>query len=282
MVDTSGWELLGQQPWPEQSQISLDKVQGLVDLTPRRWRFKEDWPDALHTPDETGGDWGVTLPAKQPYWNVLSYDQLPIAGPNKIAGIGVGGYLSEESQLSEFKRRIEGMGTFVGIRDCLAMSFALDFTHQGGPDTPSADLYQTLIATEPAGGTSADERMRHAQVLVDQLGAFIQMMDCYKAAQIVTAVPSKDPATDFHLPVWLADQLAGRLNMEAGGDKVRTLCSRQSMRDTVALDRLEHLKGTIEVDPKCVPRQDRVDSGRRLPVRNLDELSRVSPPTGWR
>ena len=43
--------------------------------------------------------------------------------------------------------------------------------------------------------------------------------------------------------------------MEVGADKVRTLCSRQSMRDTVAPDRLEHLKGTIE-GSKCVPRQD--------------------------
>ena len=154
----------------------------------------------------------------------------------------------EDSYLPEVKRRIENMGTFIGIRDCLAMSFALDFTHEGGPHTPPTDTYRTLTATEPPQETSADELMSHAHRLVDQLEAFIQMMNCYQAAQIVTAVPSKNPATDFHLPVWLANQLAGRLNMERGADKVKTVCLRQSMRNTGAPDRLEHLKGTIDVD----------------------------------
>ena len=190
----------------------------------------------------------MTVPAKEPYWNVLTWDQLPIDGPNTLPRGGIGGFLLKDSCLPEAKRRIENMGAFIGIRDCLAMSFALDFTHQGGPDTPNADLYQTLIATDPAQGTSVGERMRHARQLVDQLGVFIQRMNCYEAAQIVTAVPSKNPATDFHLPVWLADQLAGRLNMEQGADKVKTVCLRQSMRNTGAPDRLEHLKGTIDVD----------------------------------
>ena len=162
----------------------------------------------------------MTLPAKETYWNVITWDQLPITGPNPLSGTGIGGFLLEDSYESEFKRRIENLSAFIGIRDCLAMSFALDYTHENGPNTPYTDLYQALVATEPAEGTSADERMRHARRLMDQLEVFIQRMDCYGDAQILTAVPSKDPATDFHLPVWLADQLAGRLNMEVGADKV--------------------------------------------------------------
>ena len=248
MVDTSGWKLLGQDPWPEQGPIDLDDIQGLIELRRRRWRLKDFW-SALHEPSESGGDWGVTMPSKQPYWNALKWDGLPIAGPNKISGGGIGGFLLDDSYLPEVKRRIENLGAFIGIRDCLAMSFALDFTHIGGADTPRTDTYRTLTATESAQGTLTDEHLPHAHRLVDQLEVFVQLINCYKAAEIVTAVPAKTPATAFHLPVWLADQLAERMNMERGANKVKTVRSRQSMRNTVATDRLKLLEGTIEVDP---------------------------------
>ena len=282
MVNTPGWIQPSQKPWPLQPQITLEKVQRLVSQTRRRWRLKDDWPTVLREPAEPGDDWGVTLPPEATFWNVLTWAQLPIAGPNNTSGGNVGGYLLEDSYLPEVKRRIENMGTFIGIRDCLAMSFALDFTHEGGPHTPPTDTYRTLTATEPPQETSADELMSHAHRLVDQLEAFIQMMNCYQAAQIVTAVPSKNPATDFHLPVWLANQLAGRLNMERGADKVKTVCLRQSMRNTGGARPSRAPERDDRRRFNSVPRQDRVDSGRRLPVRNLDELSRVSPSTGWR
>ena len=248
MVNTPGWVQPGQKPWPLQPQITLEKVQRLVSQTRRRWRLKDDWPTVLREPAEPGDDWGVTLPPEATFWNVLTWAQLPIAGPNNTSGGNIGGYLLEDSYLPEVKRRLEKVGAIIRIRDCLAMSFALDYTHEDGPKSPYTDLYQTLVATDPGQGTSVDERMRHAHRMVNQLEAFVRRMNCYEAAQIVTAVPSKNPAADFHLPVWLADQLSERLNMERGADKVKTLRLRLSMRNTGAPDRLEHLKGTIEVD----------------------------------
>ena len=248
MVDTSVWELLGQDPWPEQGPIGLDDIQALIEPQRRRWRLKDFW-SALHEPSKTGGDWGVTVPSKQPYWNALKWDRLPIDGPNRISGGGTGGFLLDDSFLPEVKRRIESLGAFIGIRDCLAMSFALDYTHENGPNTPYTDTYRTLTAAEPRKGTPADDQILHARRLVKQLEAFVQRVNSYAAAQIVTAVPPKDSATVFHLPIWLADQLAGCLNMDRGANKVKTVRSRQSMRNTVATDRLKLLEGTIEVDP---------------------------------
>ena len=252
MVDTSGWEHLGEDPWPEQGPISLDDIQGLIDLEPRRVRLA-DRGSIFTNPSETNrDDWGFWLPFRETLWNVLASCGVALSGPNpSTTGSGCGGFLpgleSGEPGFERLKKRVEDAYPYIAIRDHLAMSFALDFTREKGPDTPYTSLYETLRATEPTAGTTVDVRMRHADRLADEMVAFVRELDCYETAQIVTAVPPKDPATVFHLPFWLADQLAGRLNIERGATKVKTTRLRQSMRNTGASDRLELLKGTIEV-----------------------------------
>ena len=111
---------------------------------PRRWRLA-DWDNKpLKAPGEFGGnpDWNLSFPFIEtfvPAFEVVSkVDHVRFA-----AGVG-GGLLcytflknTTDRQINQVKAWLGAIRTRVAIRDCLHVSFALDYDREGGD--PSRD-----------------------------------------------------------------------------------------------------------------------------------------------
>lgn len=122
---------------PEQDAITEERIGEMVHWAPRRMKLASDWPNPLHPPKEEGGKWSLFLPFPETLRNAFAA---------MCSGVRHGFYVRDDNRLkiylndSDYNEEsvelarawVQTVGGYVAIRDCLALSFAMDYRMEAG------------------------------------------------------------------------------------------------------------------------------------------------------
>lgn len=251
-------------PGPYQGSITRERIQEMITWVPRRFRLDDLDDHPLKAPGEFGDatDWNLRFPFRETFVAafeaVCSVDNIPFKGKEGRPGCYTFLKPVTDDEIEEVKAWIETISQHVAIRDCLALSFALDYDREGGdPDEPRtrigalrerAKIYDMSRPT-PETYVAADE-------LVQESMNFLTNIGCYDLADTVVAMPPSRPDKPFDLPTYLAEGIAEDWGGVDLSSAVRTVKGRPPMKDVILEDKLKALEGTIEIDPG--PFEDKV------------------------
>lgn len=246
--------------------ISMAQLEHLLDLEPRRHRLKDpSWHNlswsALREPYDQSTDWSVNFPFFETYGPAFDEycrsvaDSAPIdRTPFERNDGSCVKYTflknTSQEQLDDIGAWIDLVGQYVGIRDFLRVSFALDYTCEAGnPDNSLTKIARLRQEAKLYGAkdSPSTETLAAASRLAVACVKIIDQSKSYLRANAVIAVPRSDPSKKYSLPAFIAERIAQDLSLADLSECVKTTTARQEMKDTPAAKRLSALEGTIEV-----------------------------------
>ncbi len=169
-------------------------------------------------------------------------------GKNRRCIIFLNDSQDDEESVEKAKEWVKAVGDHVAIRDCLSVSFALDYRMEGGDPQKSktvvGDLCRKAKPYEGNPNYDRDAARKLAKVCLE----FLQKVNCYDSANCVVAMPPSRPSKPFDLPRYLAGKVAAEFKKEDLRDAVKTRKARGQLKATPVDEKLNQLKGTIEID----------------------------------
>ncbi len=125
---------------PEQREITIELIREMITWKPRRNMLSIEWLEPIHPPRNEGEDWSLVLPFCETLKNAFEF----MCNITNTIGLRMGKgdpsrcytYIKEVRDnpecLDKIRQWIATIGEFVAIRDCLAISFALDYDREKG------------------------------------------------------------------------------------------------------------------------------------------------------
>ena len=240
---------------PRQKDITEDRIRDMVNWKPRRMRLAStEWPEVLHQPREEGQNWSLVLPFPDTLKNAFSVmcsDVNHIAHETQDERCCVflnSSQRDEGESVQKARKWVQTVGQYVAIRDCLALSFALDYRMESGDPQKRKTVVGKLCrkAKLYEGSTSHDPEA------AKQLGAlcieFLERLTCYESASCVVAMPPSRLKKSFDLPCYLAGKIASATGKKDLCDCVRTVKQREQLKGLPVDEKLNALKGTVRVE----------------------------------
>lgn len=238
--------------------ISRENIQEMITWEPRRWKLSHGWPKALHKPEEPGKDWSIVLP----FWETFEKTFASMCHVNHRGlrkGKGRGYTFLKDNRpeaLKKVKDWLELMGNYVAIRDCLTLSFALDFDKENGdPEKPQTRIGELRTRAKPYGKIPTADTYQAANELSKACLDFLDKMTCYNPATCIVGMPPSRPDKTFDLPAHLAANIANRLNKPDLTFLVKTIKERPQLKDEPIEKKLESIEGTVSIDPHALEKQ---------------------------
>jgi predicted amidophosphoribosyltransferase len=235
--------------YPLQNEISEEDLE---NLQIGRRQLNTEWPDPIKE-DSDGGNWRLVLPFRETFENsfLASYsgNVYPHVGGGRLV-LFLNGTEGDEEPPAEVVEWVDSVGRFVAIKDRLAISFAIDYTHIGGNpnnDKSAVAELRSRAKVYEGGALSADTK-NAARGLSEQCISLIEQVTCYEQADCIVAVPPSDPEKEYNLPVYLAELIAADRGIEDLSDSIRTLGGRDSIKNATVEDKLNILRGKIKVE----------------------------------
>jgi hypothetical protein len=231
-----------------QSEITESKIQGLGTLSPRRIQIG-DPGSPLHEPQDDDRDWCLRLPFCETFMN--AYKTMCNVSCSLMERGNCYTYIKNKYDFEEIQQWLEVISPYVVIRDCLALSFALDFrTRRGEPSESETEVAKLRRQAKTYGSTPNQDTYEAADRLVDLCIDFLSKVNCYDLANCVVAVPPSNPNTGYNLPAYLSRKVAEGKELEDLTSAVRTQRIRPSAKNQLSpMAKLNVLKGTIEITP---------------------------------
>lgn len=236
-----------------QAAITKERVQGMLSCRPRRFRLT-DFDQPLNEPRKAGEDWNLRFPFRETFVPAFS-----IACRVKHIGFrGTPGHPScytflknvTSSDIDGIRTWLGAIGGHVALRDCVLVSFALDYDKEGGdPGKPQTEIGKLRSRAKPYGSAPTDDTYAAAGELIGRCTAFLAEVRCYNSVNTIVGMPASDPQKPFDLPAHLAQGIASGWRGDDLTGAVRTVASRPPIKDRKLLDKLRALEGTIEVKP---------------------------------
>lgn len=238
----------------EQDPITTESIESVIHNSPRRMRITEE--SSLHEPTKDGNDWSISLPFPETFKNTFqAMCQIELRegrkGNNMYAYIH--GSSSDESRVEPIRRWLRRVENYVAIRDCLALSFALDYDREDGdPKAERTNMGALRTQAKTYGRSTTGESYAAADEIANAMIAFIEVIDVYQKADIIAGVPPSDPQKQFDLPAYLARVIAPKVGMDDACDHIVTVAKRPQVKNMALNQKLSALSGTIAVDPDVV------------------------------
>lgn len=242
-----------------QDPIDLDRIREMIGWRPRRYKLSSQWPEALHAPSTVGGDPSLVLPFCETFKNAFdSMCSISCIGLRVGYGNKCYTYLKvdfESEEMDEVRSWIAAVGEFVAIRDCLAISFALDYERENGnPDEPQTAVGSLRARAKPYERSATADTLEAANALANLCAHAADTLTCYKVADAVVAMPPSSPDKKFDLPTHIAKVFARKRDIEDLSHTVRTVKARNQLKNVAVADKLDTIVGTIEVDEEIAGR----------------------------
>lgn len=251
--------LLGQPPF------MVERIMGML-TSPRRRQLTAGW-QALNEPKDAGKDWSLGLPFK-PYTRAFDEVFFPRInhirwreGPNHTFWT----YLKdlEKGDLEEIREWLRAMEGWVGIRDCLPISFALDFDREeGNPARDRTEIGALREAAKPYDKPVQRGHYEAAKELAKRCVTFLGTVKCYDSLDAVLAVPASKLKKKYHLSSVIASDVVKDWGREDLSHAVKKIYDTEEVKNLPLEKKLEVLKGSINVTSKV--------QGRKLLL--LDDL----------
>ncbi len=238
---------------PRQDSITEERIREMVNWTPRRMKLSVDWQKVLYTP--TGENARLVLPFRETFENAFGtmcgdLNHHAYTGQNGRCTIFLNDSQSDQRAVEKATEWIAVVGNYVGIRDCLALSFALDYRMEGGdPQKSKTQIGVLCRRAKPYQGNANYDRAA-ARKLAEECVGFLQNMTAYDSADCVVAVPPSRPDKPFDLATYLASEIALAVGKPDLSGTVKTVKARAQLKATCVEEKLDELKGAVSADPE--------------------------------
>ncbi len=241
---------------PQQEGITIARIQEMITWHPRRKKLSTEWPEKLHEPRGTYTDWSLVLPFYETFNNafesmcdVLHHSHRAVGGRGSI-------YIKDETKLDDVKEWLNLVSQYVAIRDCLALSFALDYDKEdGNPDKPQTEIGKLRSRAKPYDSAPTNVTYLAAKELSDVCIDFFNKMTCYHSATCIVAMPPSKPWKAFDLPKHIVDRMAQKIGIPDLSETVNTIKERGQLKNEPLKNKLATIEGTISVDKKALKNQ---------------------------
>lgn len=243
---------------PHQDKITSERIFEMIAWHPRRMKLSLEWKDPLHPPRNPGDDWSVVLPFRETFGNAF---QVMCDVPNIGMREGSGRcytFLKDDS--SEARASARGclalIGNYVAIRDCLAISFAIDYDkEEGNPDKPQTKVGALRSRAKTYDRVPTADTYRAADELVKEGLDFLEKMTCYSTATCTVGMPPSRPDKPFDLPKYLSEKISKKLGITDLTAMVKTTKVRPQLKDERLDTKLQSIEGTVSVDTNALKDQ---------------------------
>ena len=208
----------------------------------------------MHPPREEGKDWSLVLPfcecLRNAFHSLCSADHIGLRESKEDRCYTFFNYLEEDSiDFEHIEKCLEVIGSYVAIRDCLAISFAIDYDREGGnPSAQRTRVGQLRSNAKPYGREATQQTYDAADQLANECLAALGKLTCYDSATCVVAMPPSDPDKPFDLPKHLAEKISEALGKPDKSDKVKTIKARPGSKEMPCGEKLANIEGTVAVD----------------------------------
>jgi hypothetical protein len=238
---------------PIQNPFTENDIRDVVGWIPRRMKLATEWKDVLKAPRGDGENWSLVLPFRETFENAF---RTMCAGVNHYAHVGKGERCiiflndsqSDESCVEKAKAWITSIEDHIVIRDCLSISFALDYRTKGGdPQGPKTAIGELCRKAKPYDADGKYDRVA-ARQLAQNCVDFLEKVTCYDSADCVVAMPPSRPDKPFDLPRYLAGKIASALGKDDLRGAVVTKKARGQLKATNVEDKLKQIEGTVHID----------------------------------
>ncbi|HUU02405.1 MAG TPA: hypothetical protein VM425_13255 [Myxococcota bacterium] len=248
-----------------QETITRDLIAEMCDWKPRRMSLAEynlARGDKVHVglnkPRKDGDDWNLAFPFKDSF--VPAFEcafEIQNIGFRQKEGVNlVYTFLKNvaDEDIEDLSKWLGDIDKAVAIRDCLALSFAMDYEREyGNPDNDQTETGALRASAKTYGGLRpTDTSMRAADNLASRLAGFIRDIRAYNYSQCVVAVPPSSLSKPFDLPTHLAKTVAAELQWADLSSAVRTVKERPQLKNLPVGEKLEALDGTVKVESEAV------------------------------
>jgi predicted amidophosphoribosyltransferase len=141
------------------------------------------------------------------------------------------------------------VGSYVVIRDCLALSYVLDYDREeGNPDKPQTKVGALRSRAKTYDKVPTADTYRAADELVKECLDFLGQMTCYSTATCIVGMPPSRPDKPFDLPAYLAAKIAAGLGIPDMTHAVSTIKERPQLKGEPLAKKLEAIEATVLVD----------------------------------
>ncbi len=242
---------------PRQDMITEERIQDMITWQPRRMKLSAEWPEPVHKPRTSSEDWSLVLPFCETLGNAFEL----MCAVHHI-GIRAGGgrcytFLKDVNELENVKEWLDTVGKYVATRDCLALSFALDYDkEEGNPDKPQTDIGKLRSRAKPYDTEPTKDTYSAAEELSKVCIEFFQKMNCYHSATCVIAMPSSKPGRDYDLPKYITAAMAKEIGRSDLSEVVKTIKERRQLKNEPLDGKLATIEGTIYVDESALKGQN--------------------------
>jgi predicted amidophosphoribosyltransferase len=147
------------------------------------------------------------------------------------------------------KNWISTLDRYVAHRDCLSVSFAVDFDCvDGNPDNARTDIAALRQRAKPYERAVTKDTINAADQLADVLLDAVEKITIYSVADAIVAMPPSRPKVEYSLPQHLAKRLSMKLGIEDLSQHAVTKADRPAIKSVARDLKLSALEGTITVD----------------------------------
>lgn len=228
----------------------MDTRARLARLRIKPWSLADRW-QALHEPDQSGKDWGISFPT-EPY--CLMFDrQFPQVPKNQWKArercyITYFRHISDDD-LASVRAFVEAIRPYVVIKDLTASSIALAFRAAIGAsgDLEATEIGQLMRAAKPYNEAPDKDHHRAGAALARRLCALVKTMALYRDVDGFVAVPCAGPKK-FSLPRGFAYELARRTGKANLSEAVTKTKLTPALKNLSLADKLEAILGSVTVD----------------------------------
>lgn len=242
---------------PRQDLITIERIQEMINWHPRRMKLSTEWPEPLHKPRKPLDDWSLVLPFCETLGNAF---ELMCAVQH--IGIRAGGgrcytFLKDDNEIEKVEEWLDTVGKYVAIKDCLSLSFALDYDKEdGNPDKQQTEIGQLRSRSKPYDSEPTKDTYLASEELSRACIEFFQKMTCYHSATSIVAMPPSRTGKAYDLPKYIAAAMAKSLGIPDLSEAVKTIKERGQLKNEALEDKLTTIEGTIAVDASVLKGQN--------------------------
>ena len=233
-----------------QEKITPEKIQAML-APPSRRVLTSVW-EVLNEPRREDETWNLGMPLK---CYARAFDEVFTPQINHIRwregrNHTYYTYLKnvDEDDLEEINQWLKKMEGWIGIRDCLPVSFALDFDREdGNPALGKTEIGSLREAAKPYDQPAQRSNYRAARQLAEKCLVFLDKVKCYDSLDTVIAIPPSMPKREYHLSSVIASHVANDWEREDLSDAVKKVTKTEQVKNLPLEKKLQTIEGSIEV-----------------------------------
>lgn len=243
---------------PTQKMITEELIEGMINWVPRRFRLC-DFDKPQKPPKELGDwqeDWNLIFPFQETF--VPSFQEMcPSVNHIPFTSKGTAYYTFlksvSDSDVEAVQDWLKTIERYIALRDCLAISFAIDYDRVGGsPDNERTHIGNLRKRAKTYGKPAKKDTYAAADGLIESCLQTLSNLTCYDSTTCIVAIPPSDPKKSFDLPQYLAAGISKGLGKLDKTEAVQTITARTASKDILLEDKLSTVRGTIEVDNDAI------------------------------